>query len=119
SRKGCRWINGGRSDMARFDVYRNTGRHVATTPFLLDVQSNHLEGLATRVVIPLRRRDALPSVKLPQDLTPILLIEDIECFLDTPSLAAVPAKELGKEITSLSPHQTEIIGALDRLFGAF
>jgi len=40
--------------MAQFDVYRNA--HPATrarVPYLLDVQSDLLETLATRVVVPL------------------------------------------------------------------
>jgi toxin CcdB len=105
--------------MARFDVYRNASRHATTTPFLLDVQSNHLGELATRIVIPLRRLDSFPNVKLPRDLIPIFMIERVECFLDTPALAAIPARELGVEIASLSKHQPEIISAIDRLFGAF
>jgi len=40
--------------MARFDVYANTGAHAQTTPYLLDVQSPLLDGLGTRVVVPLR-----------------------------------------------------------------
>ncbi|TAL84998.1 MAG: plasmid maintenance protein CcdB [Candidimonas sp.] len=105
--------------MARFDLYRNTGHHADTTPYLLDVQSNHLQGLATRVVIPLRRRDTFAQVKLPFDLTPVFVIEDIECFLDTPKLAAIPARELGSVVVFLGHHQSAITGAIDRLFGAF
>ena len=40
--------------MARFDVYANPGAHATITPFLLDVQSDLLDGLDTRMVIPLR-----------------------------------------------------------------
>jgi hypothetical protein len=50
--------------MARFDVYANPGSHATTTPYLLDVQSDLLDGLDTRMVIPLRRLDAFPKVKL-------------------------------------------------------
>ncbi|WP_396267386.1 CcdB family protein [Ideonella sp.] len=39
--------------MARFDVYANPGSHAKTTPFLVDVQSDLLDGLDTRMVIPL------------------------------------------------------------------
>lgn len=112
-------MNGGHSKMARFDIYRNPGQYAATTPFLLDVQSNHLGALATRIVIPMRRRDTFPQVDLPLDLTPIFTIEGIVHFLDTPKLAAVPVRTLGRPVTSLQQHQTDIINALDRLFGAF
>jgi toxin CcdB len=37
--------------MARFDVYANPGSHATTTPYLLDVQSDLLDGLDTRMVI--------------------------------------------------------------------
>jgi len=62
--------------MARFDVYANPGSHAATTPYLLDVQSNLLDGLDTRMVIPLRSLDHFPKVKLPTRLTPILSVAD-------------------------------------------
>jgi toxin CcdB len=105
--------------MARFDIYRNAGAHAATTPFLVDVQSEHVSGLATRVVIPLRLVDRFPPVRLPRDLMPVFRIEDQACFLDTPKLAAVPRRELGQTLGSLQDQQDSIIAALDRLFGAF
>ena len=40
--------------MARFDVYPNPGQQAKTTPYLLDVQSDLLDDLDTRVLIPLR-----------------------------------------------------------------
>ncbi len=115
----CRWINGARFDMARFDVYRNTGQHAARTPFLVDIQSNHLAGLGTRIVIPLRLRDSFPPVALPADLTPVFTIEGLVCFLDTPKLAAIPQKELGSPLASLEHRQSELFRALDRLVGAY
>lgn len=105
--------------MARFDVYCNTGRHQASTPYLIDVQSNHLAPLNTRVVIPLRRVDRYPAVALPQDLIPVVDIEGIPCLLDVPQLAAIPASELREKVTSLAHQQAAVLDALDRLFGAF
>lgn len=105
--------------MARFDVYRNHGRHQASVPYLLDVQSNHLGALATRVVIPLRQLDRFPNVAMPADITPDLVIEGVACFLDTPQLAAIPAVELKHCVMSVVTHQTKICAALDRLFGGF
>jgi toxin CcdB len=104
--------------MARFDVFPNPGRHPGT-PYVLEVQGNHLSGLATRVVVPLRRLDQIAPVPLPPDLIPIFVIEGIECMLDTPTLAAIQRSELTKPITSLGHRQDEIISALDRLFGTW
>ena len=44
--------------MARFDVFANPGQLATTTPYLLEVQSDLLDGLDTTVVIPLRSLDA-------------------------------------------------------------
>lgn len=56
--------------MARFDVYANPGHQAATTPYLLDVQSDLLDGLESRMVVPLRSLSAFPNVKLSNRLTP-------------------------------------------------
>ena len=105
--------------MARFDVYRNTGAHSAETPYLLDVQSDLLHGMETRVVIPLRRRDCYPMVTIPDNLTPTFKLEGIECILETPKLAAVPCSLLKKPVTSLVAAQFQITAALDFLFQGF
>jgi toxin CcdB len=104
--------------MARFDVFPNPSQRSAV-PYVVDVQGNHLSGLATRVVIPLRRLDSFAPVPLPPDLIPVFTIEGIECMLDTPTLGAIPRNELGKPVASLLYRQDEIISALDRLFGSW
>ena len=81
--------------MGRFDVFANPSGHPGT-PYVLEVQGNHLSGLATRVVVPLRRLDRIAPVPLPPDLIPIFVVESIECMLDTPTLAAVPRSALTK-----------------------
>jgi toxin CcdB len=105
--------------MARFDVYRNSGPFASTTPYLLDIQSQLLDGLDTRVVIPLRRLDKFPAVNLAKDLTPIFDIEGVTCILETPKLAAVPTRLLKSLVTSLSGQHSEISNALDRLFHGY
>jgi toxin CcdB len=54
--------------MARFDVHRNKAG-VADVPYLLDIQSDLLQGLRSRVVVPLvplRLDDAAASTTCPQ-----------------------------------------------------
>jgi len=46
--------------MARFDVYANPGNHAKTTPYLLDLQSNFLDGLDSCMVIPPSQPEAFP-----------------------------------------------------------
>lgn len=105
--------------MARFEVLRNGGSHADDVPYLLDVQSDLLHGLGTRVVVPLRRRDRFPASRIPQRLTPVFEIEGIACLLETPKLAAVPLRLLKQPVCSLATEQAVITGALDFLFQGF
>lgn len=116
---GCLWMRGEPSDMARFEVFCNSGAHADDVPFLLDVQSDLLQGLETRVVIPLRRCDRFPVSRIPQRLTPVFNIEGIACLLETPKLAAVPQRLLKQPVCSLTAEQAVITGALDFLFQGF
>lgn len=105
--------------MARFDVYPNKGSHAETTPYLLDVQSDLLQGLETRVVIPLRRRECFPTDHIPERLMPVFKIESADYLMETPKLAAVPLRILKNPVTNLADSQTTIINALDFLFQGY
>ena len=102
--------------MARFDVYRNAGPHAREVPFLLDVQSDLLAGMETRVVVPLRRRDKFPDVAIPGDLAPLLKVDGVECVMQSSLLGAVPARMLRKPVASLAADRPRIVAALDFLF---
>jgi toxin CcdB len=105
--------------MARFEVFRNSGIHAGDVPYLLDVQSDLLHSLDTRVVIPLRRCDRFPASRIPQRLTPVFEIEGVSCMLETPKLATVPKRLLKRSVCSLTAEQAVITGALDFLFQGF
>lgn len=105
--------------MARFDVYRNPGRNRETIPYLLEVQSNVISALASRIVIPLRTLDGFGDVTLPTDLFPLIEFDGALHFLDTPQMAAMPAAELKTCVGTLQARQADIQTALDRVFGAY
>lgn len=105
--------------MARFDIYDNPGRNQKNVPFLLDVQSNVISGLATRIVIPLRPLSLFSSIKMPSDVFPIIVVSGVSYFLDTPQLGAIPLSELKSKAGSARNQQTDIQQALDRVFGAY
>jgi toxin CcdB len=105
--------------MARFDVYANPGSHANTTPYLLDVQSALLDGLDSRMVIPMRSLKHFPKIKLPTRLTPIFTIEGEDLLLETPKMGAVPLRILKSPVTSLAQEQGQIIAALDFLFQGY
>ncbi|SDK12256.1 toxin CcdB [Methylophilus rhizosphaerae] len=105
--------------MARFDVYANTGSHASTTPYLLDIQSDLLSGLDSRMVIPLRHLAQFPRVKLPSELTPVFNIEGVDCLLETPKMGAVPQRLLRLPVMSLAASHDQITAALDFLFQGY
>jgi toxin CcdB len=105
--------------MARFDVYRNPGKHAGTTPYLLDIQSDLLDGLDSRMVVPLRDVAHFPNVILPSRLTPVLTFNEREFLLETPKMGAVPIRVLKSPVTSLLDMQVQIMGAMDFLFKGY
>jgi toxin CcdB len=101
--------------MPQFTLYRN--RNSATRarfPLLLDVQSDLLDPLATRVVIPLVSAPAARSKSM-DVLTPIVHFEAKPYLLLTPQLAGIDARELGSAVGDLASSRDVIIAALDLL----
>ena len=105
--------------MARFDIYENPGRNKANIPYLVEVQSKVISGLATRIVIPLRHLAGFSKLALPLDLFPLIVIDGTDYFLDTPQLGAIPSNELKVRIGSAQDYRFEIQAALDRVFGPY
>ncbi len=99
--------------MAQFDVYRNANTAQAKRiPFLLDVQANLLDHLATRIVVPLADPKVIAS-KPAKILNPTFDIEGRKVVMLTPELAGIPKKLLGRKVGELERHRTEIAAALD------
>ena len=99
--------------MAQFDVYRNANPATrARIPYLLDIQSDLLDSLATRVVVPLCKPGILKG-RLAERLNPVFEVEGREVAMLTPELAGVLAKALGAAIGNLSSQRGVIIAALD------
>ena len=101
--------------MPQFSVYRNRN---ATTkvrfPLLIDLQSDLLEPLATRVVAPLAPAASARSRKM-ETLTPILTVEGKDYLMLTPQLAGVAVRELGPSVADASDQRAVILAALDFL----
>jgi toxin CcdB len=105
--------------MARFDVYANPGGSATTTPYLMDVQSDLLDSLDSREVIPLRDLAAFPQVALSERLTPVLSVDGWALMLETPKMAAVPRRALGAPLLSLAAEQERVTAAMDFVFRGF
>ena len=104
--------------MAQFDVFENPNEETnQAIPYLLDVQADLLDTLATRVVVPLVAASAMG--KAIKHLNPELTIANATVFMSTAELAGVPVRAMGAKVTSLKDQRHEIIAALDFLFTSF
>lgn len=102
--------------MPQFDVYRNPNpASRARIPFLLDVQSDLLRMLATRVVVPLGTVAQLEGIAA-ERLNPAFEVEGRKVLMLTPELAGVPSKSLARPVANLSVERDAIIAALDLVF---
>jgi toxin CcdB len=101
--------------MAQFTVYKNKNpRTRAAIPFLLDIQNDLLNGLETRVVVPLHPASVWRGKALKM-LTPLLVIEGESFVMLTPQLAGIPKSELGAPVAQVPQHRAEIVAAIDFL----
>ena len=104
--------------MSRFDVYPNpAAAERKHTPFFLDVQNNHVDGLGTRIVVPLRK-SALFGPRA-RNLNPVFIVAGEDVVLDAATLGAVPVSLLRKPVANLGGARAPIQEALDTLFGSF
>jgi toxin CcdB len=104
--------------MSQFDVYENPKAETnRVVPYLLDVQANLLDSLATRVVVPLVSV-AAPD-KVIKHLNPQFLVGQTSVFMSTAELAGISVSSLGKKVASLKDRRDDIIAALDFLLTGF
>lgn len=101
--------------MPRYDVYRNPRKESARqVPYLLDVQSDLLEDLDTRVIVPLRAAAGVPH--LVTRLNPVLTVDGVALMMDTPQLVGYPRAALKRPVANLGASAFDIQNALDFLF---
>lgn len=93
--------------MAQFDLYPNPSKHQrADIPWIVDVQSDQLSALPTRLVVPLALRKHMPPA-LPKVLCPALQWEG-EALV-----APFRTKDLGSPKGSMKSEASALVGAID------
>lgn len=104
--------------MQQFDVYRNSGKHRATIPYVLIVQSSCFAKSRRRVVVPLvslaelSKAAALPA----STVNPVFVVEGIQVVLNPLEIVSVPTEVLREQVASLAEAGDVITAALDELF---
>lgn len=105
--------------MAQFDVYVNpqpASRQFV--PYVLDVQSDLIDQLATRLVMPLSRI-GVNSTRLPLNLCLPVEIDAELLTLLAHMAAPVPASLLRKPVCSLRHRASEVSAAMDAVISGF
>jgi toxin CcdB len=101
--------------MPQFTVHQNPNpESKAAYPLLLDIQSDLLADLGTRVVVPLCPASTMNGKPI-KILTPVFEIEGKQYTMLTPQLAGVSKKQIGAKVADLSLRRDEIIAAFDLL----
>lgn len=101
--------------MAQFSVHKNKNPKTRSTyPYLVDVQSDLLSDLGTRVVVPLIKR-AGSSKKSIKTLMPIVRVDGQEFIMIVPQLAGILRRDLGDAVANVAQHRDDVVAALDLL----
>ncbi len=101
--------------MAQFDIHRYS-RAGSTVRYVVDLQNDLLQPMATRVVAPLYPQ--AQGQKLLRGLNPEIEVpgDDSVFYLSVPELAAVQRSVLGECVGNLEARRADIVDALDLLF---
>ncbi len=99
--------------MAKHEVFINPDGK----GYLLDVQTDLLDELDSRVVVPLIELEHAPP--LARRLNPVFVVEGVQVAMVTQYLSPVPVKILKSPIANLQNEFSQITAALDMVFQGF
>jgi toxin CcdB len=97
----------------QYDVYPNPSPRMRDVyPYVLDVQSDLLKALATRMVVPLALT-SLPASSLPRRLCPMVLVKGQSLMLVPFEAAPLDKRHLKSKVTTLRERADDIVAAMD------
>ena len=100
--------------MSQFAVYANADTaSKKSIPYLLDVQSDLIETVGSRVVVPLVTPERAGGVI--EQLMPRMLVGGKPLVMDTAQIMGIPRHMLGKHVADLSHERHAIFAAIDML----
>jgi toxin CcdB len=97
--------------MPQFDVYPHPVEEWrGQSPYVVDIQSDHVRGVRNRLTIPLTHIDVeSPGPRL----APLVQVAGVALFIDTLGVAAFPPGDLSGAVSSLRSDAPLIWSALD------
>lgn len=101
--------------MAQFDVYRNPSASARDAiPYVVTVQSDLLDGLQTRLTIPLGTDKTL-AASAPRNLCPAVEFDGKTLYALPQFTGAFRTRDLGHPVGSLASHSSDMVAALNAL----
>lgn len=102
-----------RSVMTQYHAHRNKdAASLKTNPLVLEVQSRLLQGMATRVVLPMRKLTSYAATPISR-LNPVLQIDGIDYIVLAQQISVMPAQSIGASVADFSSQQHVIVAAVD------
>ncbi|MBI3156522.1 MAG: CcdB family protein [Burkholderiales bacterium] len=98
--------------MAQYDVFANpSGSAAGGIPYVVVVQSDLLDALATRLTMPLAVVDA--ATKVPTALCPAIVVKGQRLHALAHYAAPLPAKVLNRPVDNVASQASALVSALD------
>lgn len=98
--------------MAQYDVFANPSASAAKgIPYVVVIQSDLLDALATRMTIPLAVLDF--AGKVPTALCPVIMVKGERLHALAHFAAPLPAKTLRRPVDNIAAQSSALVSALD------
>ena len=98
--------------MAQYDVFDNPSRSASDgIPFVVVIQSDLLDALATRMTMPLAEPAA--NMRIPSALCPVITVNGRRLHALAHYAAPLPAKLLRGQVDNVAAQASALVGAMD------
>jgi toxin CcdB len=102
----------GEMRMAQYDVFTNPSRSAAEgIPYVVVIQSDLLNALATRMTMPLALLDK--AAKVPTALCPVITVKGKRLHALAHYTAPLPAKALRRPVDNVVAQASALVSAID------
>lgn len=98
--------------MPQYDVFPNPSRSASDgIPYVVVIQSDLLDALATRLTMPLA--DLSPGTKVPTALCPVIVVKGKRLHALAHFAAPLPARELRRAVDNVAAQASALVSAMD------
>lgn len=105
--------------MNQFDIFRNINpKSSKDVPFLINLQSDPLDLLTSKIVAPLRKEADYSDQKLSR-IHITIKIRNIDYIIFISEMAAISSDLMGEKVMNAAALRQKLISAIDLLFTGF